>query len=57
MYASLLHDVKIDIASVPDSLVLNVDRNQMKRVFANLFTNAIQAMPEGGACRACGPTS
>ena len=48
VYASLSSTVRIDIASVPDSLVLNVDRNQMKRVFANLFTNAIQAMPEGG---------
>ncbi len=48
VYASLSSSVKIDIASVPDSLVLSVDRAQMKRVFANLFTNAIQAMPEGG---------
>ena len=48
VYASLSSTVKIDITSVPDTLVLNVDRNQMKRVFANLFTNAIQAMPEGG---------
>jgi nitrogen fixation/metabolism regulation signal transduction histidine kinase len=48
VYASLSSTVKIDITSVPDALVLNVDRNQMKRVFANLFTNAIQAMPEGG---------
>ena len=49
MYASLSSNVKIDVNDVPDSLVLNVDRSQIKRVFANLFTNAIQAMPSGGA--------
>ena len=48
VYASLSSTVKIDISPVPDSLVLSVDRSQMKRVFANLFTNAIQAMPDGG---------
>ena len=32
----------------PEAFVVSADRDQMKRVFANLFTNAIQAMPEGG---------
>jgi nitrogen fixation/metabolism regulation signal transduction histidine kinase len=48
VYAHLSSSVKIDVKEVPESVVLAVDRNQMKRVFANLFTNAIQAMPEGG---------
>ena len=48
VYAHLSSRVRIDIKEVPESVVLAVDRNQMKRVFANLFTNAIQAMPEGG---------
>ena len=48
VYAHLSSRVKIDVKEVPESVVLAVDRNQMKRVFANLFTNAIQAMPEGG---------
>ncbi len=48
VYASLSSNVKIDVSDVPENLVLNVDRNQIKRVFANLFTNAIQAMPSGG---------
>ena len=48
VYAHLSANVRIDMREVPDSVVLAVDRNQMKRVFANLFTNAIQAMPNGG---------
>jgi signal transduction histidine kinase len=48
VYAHLSANVRIDMREVPDSVVLSVDRNQMKRVFANLFTNAIQAMPNGG---------
>jgi len=48
VYAHLSANVRIDTREVPDSVMLKVDRNQMKRVFANLFTNAIQAMPDGG---------
>jgi len=48
VYDSLSSSVTIDVHEVPESVVLNVDRNQIKRVFANLFTNAIQAMPGGG---------
>jgi two-component system, NtrC family, nitrogen regulation sensor histidine kinase NtrY len=48
VYAHLSANVRIDMKDVPPSVVLSVDRNQMKRVFANLFTNAIQAMPNGG---------
>ena len=48
VYAHLSANVRIELREVPDSVVLAVDRNQMKRVFANLFTNAIQAMPTGG---------
>jgi len=48
VYASLSSAVRIDTHEVPEAIVLEVDKNQMKRVFANLFTNAIQAMPNGG---------
>ncbi|HET6486189.1 MAG TPA: ATP-binding protein [Spirochaetia bacterium] len=48
VYASLSSTVRISMDEVPPETVLHVDRNQMKRVFANLFTNAIQAMPKGG---------
>jgi len=48
LYEHLSASVRIDMKEVPDTVVLAVDRNQMKRVFANLFTNAIQAMPNGG---------
>jgi two-component system nitrogen regulation sensor histidine kinase NtrY len=48
VYRNLSGTVSINMKEVADSIVLKVDRNQMKQVFANLFKNAIQAMPEGG---------
>ncbi len=36
---------------LPDNLRLMVDPAYMKRVFINLFTNAMQAMPNGGVLR------
>jgi nitrogen fixation/metabolism regulation signal transduction histidine kinase len=48
VYEHLSPRVAIDLEEVPDSVTLLVDRNQMKRVFANLFTNAMQAMADGG---------
>jgi two-component system, NtrC family, nitrogen regulation sensor histidine kinase NtrY len=48
VYRNLSATVQIDFHEVPDAIVLTVDRNQIKRVFANLFTNAMQAMPQGG---------
>jgi nitrogen fixation/metabolism regulation signal transduction histidine kinase len=48
VYWNLSATVHIDLAEVPHALVVSADRDQMKRVFANLFTNAIQAMRDGG---------
>ncbi len=48
VYNTLSGTVRFDMEEVSDSIMLNVDKNQMKRVFANLFKNAIQAMPVGG---------
>jgi signal transduction histidine kinase len=55
--AQLLKDVlsKTQIPSnvnvsvhVEEGLQLMIDRSLMKRIFSNLITNAVQAMPEGG---------
>ncbi len=40
--------VVIDLSHIRSEIRLRVDRAQMKRVFANLFRNAQQAMPHGG---------
>ncbi len=47
-YAPTSGAVQVDLHEVPADLVLSVDRAQMRRAFANLFTNAVQAMPGGG---------
>ncbi len=41
--------IKVEKHFAPDLPVVNMDSNQIKQVFTNLFTNAIEAMPEGGA--------
>jgi two-component system nitrogen regulation sensor histidine kinase NtrY len=47
-YAPASGVVQVDLHEVPVDLVLSMDRAQMRRAFANLFTNAVQAMPLGG---------
>ncbi len=47
-YVHLSGSVVVDLQQVPPCTTLCIDRGQMRRVFANLFTNAIQAMPAGG---------
>ncbi|HSV93398.1 MAG TPA: ATP-binding protein, partial [Desulfobacterales bacterium] len=47
-YAPASGAVAVDLHEVPVDLVLSVDRAQMRRAFANLFANAVQAMPGGG---------
>jgi two-component system nitrogen regulation sensor histidine kinase NtrY len=47
-YAPASGTVQVDLHEVPVDLVLSVDRAQIRRAFANLFTNAVQAMPGGG---------
>ena len=41
-------DVKVKKELAPGLPALWLDRNKMKQVFVNLFTNAIHAMPSGG---------
>lgn len=47
-YAPASGAVRVDLHEVPAELVLSLDRLQMRRALANLFTNAVQAMPRGG---------
>lgn len=47
-YSEVDVNVSISVENIPDDLHLMIDRNQFKQVFANLFINAIQAMPNGG---------
>jgi nitrogen fixation/metabolism regulation signal transduction histidine kinase len=48
MYAHLSGEARLDVSRIDPAIHLAVDRSQMKQVFANLFRNAIQAMPRGG---------
>jgi two-component system nitrogen regulation sensor histidine kinase NtrY len=48
VYANLAANVAIKAESVDPGLVLAVDPNQFKQVFANLIMNAFHAMPQGG---------
>ena len=41
--------IKVEKYFAPDLPVVSMDSNQIKQVFTNLFTNAIEAMPGGGA--------
>jgi len=41
-------DVKVSVNVDKDTETLNVDPDLIKRVFMNLITNAVQAMPHGG---------
>lgn len=43
--------VRTDFALAPDLWPVTFDPGQMARVFDNIFINAMQAMPEGGALR------
>jgi signal transduction histidine kinase len=44
------HNVDISV-QVADNVELSLERARMERVFVNLMTNAIEAMPNGGAIR------
>jgi signal transduction histidine kinase len=40
--------VRVTLTTAPDDLAVHVDPDQIRQVLINLFTNAAQAMPEGG---------
>lgn len=48
-YRTPLIDIKIETHFEKDKMFIEVDKNQMQQVFFNLFMNAIEAMPKGGA--------
>ncbi len=49
---SVPEKVKVTI-DIGESFKLMIDPSLMRRVFLNLITNAIQAMPDGGSLRIC----
>lgn len=38
-------------ACIPPGLIVNADRERLRRMFENLLVNSIQAMPQGGIIR------
>lgn len=46
-------DPRVELTWYPvsDPVYLKADKTQMNRLFTNLFTNAVQAAPEGETCR------
>ena len=42
------HSIKVDLRCAADLPAIMADRQQLRQVFLNLFTNASDAMPQGG---------
>lgn len=42
---------RVNIVSAVEDLAVHADRGELRRVLINLFSNAIEAMPEGGRIR------
>ena len=50
VYQHLSRTIHFDFSHL-DEIILRADKKQMKQVFANLFKNAVTAMPAGGEIR------
>ena len=48
MYSETLPSVIFEIIPIEENIMINVDKNQMKQVFINLFKNSIEAMNYSG---------
>lgn len=54
LYSEAHRDVKFDTEVAEDIPLLNLDRNQIKRVFINLLENAVEAINGGGIIEVSG---
>lgn len=54
LYEELPRDsIQIEIDQIPEDLFLSLDPRQIRRVFFNLISNAVEAMPQGGTLSFC----
>ncbi len=48
IYTDTFSSITFEITPIDDKILINVDKNQMKQVFINLFKNSIEAMNDKG---------
>ena len=48
IYSETFPEIVFEIIPIEENIMINVDKNQMKQVFTNLFKNSIEAMNKSG---------
>jgi len=48
IYSDTFSEISFEVIPINENILINVDRNQMKQVFINLFKNSIEAMNSKG---------
>jgi nitrogen fixation/metabolism regulation signal transduction histidine kinase len=51
IYADTFSSINFELLPIDDKILVNVDKNQMKQVFINLFKNSIEAMNNKGTIK------